>query len=276
MAFKDYDLVWYNGELEEYKNHIYSVVGLATSSDSVICIRENHPEDIFFDPALLSLIKENAPKYSVKDRPLYLDFEQDTITSCQVVAVYPSRFAQNGYSIRILRDNSTIEFYVLEETLIPDIELTDSAQTTYKHINQVAGYLSLFAIDLLHRGRYHDASKLSGIEKYLLDQLETVNTTEGNAPYGSPEYKKRTKILKPMLKLHYARNSHHPEHYENGVMGMNLADIIEMAVADWPAAAARNGDPVVGLTKSCERYGIDNQLKSIIANTYRVNNIKWE
>ena len=40
------------------------------------------------------------------------------------------------------------------------------------------------------------------------------------------------------IEHHYAVNSHHPEHYEAGIAGMSLFDLIEMLV-DWKAASER-------------------------------------
>jgi hypothetical protein len=68
------------------------------------------------------------------------------------------------------------------------------------------------------------------------------------------------------LKHHYANNRHHPEHFENGINGMNLLDVIEM-VCDWKAAADLKGvEP--NLDYLAQRFGISDQLKNIIAATF--------
>jgi hypothetical protein len=59
--------------------------------------------------------------------------------------------------------------------------------------------------------------------------------------YGSPEYQASLNAVEPNpIKLHYSRNSHHPEHHANGIKDMELPDIIEM-VCDWWAASKTYG-----------------------------------
>ena len=72
------------------------------------------------------------------------------------------------------------------------------------------------------------------------------------------------------LKHHYAANSHHPEHYENGIDGMTLIDVLEM-LCDWKAATERHadGDIMRSLEVNRERFGISDQLANILANTVR-------
>jgi hypothetical protein len=125
---------------------------------------------------------------------------------------------------------------------------------------------------LIERGVVHDNSKYTDPEKTLLDAMEYINVNEGNAPYGSEEYKKRTAILKPMLKHHYANNSHHPEHHNNGVYGMNLIDVVEM-LCDWKAASMRNKEDAMNITAACARYNISDQLMKIFINT--ANMLGW-
>jgi hypothetical protein len=72
------------------------------------------------------------------------------------------------------------------------------------------------------------------------------------------------------LKHHYRENSHHPEHYENGVDDMDLLDVIEM-LCDWMAAVSRmkDGDIEKSIEINADRFGISEQLKSILINTIR-------
>ena len=46
--------------------------------------------------------------------------------------------------------------------------------------------------------------------------------------FGSDEYKVALVGMGEGVKRHYAANRHYPEHYENGVNDMTLADIVEM------------------------------------------------
>lgn len=141
----------------------------------------------------------------------------------------------------------------------------DSRPDTYKHIGRVRHYLTRLIVELLDRAQYHDESKLSGIEKEGFDTLE--NTLSG-LTYGSPEYRAGLKTNKPAIDHHYAHNSHHPEHFPNGIQGMNLLDVCEM-LADWKAASERhdNGDFLASIEHNQGRFGYSDDLKAIFINT---------
>lgn len=76
--------------------------------------------------------------------------------------------------------------------------------------------------------------------------------------------------MEPALDHHYANNSHHPQHYENGVDGMDLFDIVEMFF-DWKAAGERtkDGDIFKSININKERFGLSEQLVKIFENTAR-------
>lgn len=139
---------------------------------------------------------------------------------------------------------------------------------TLKHKLRVAELLNDAAIELLQRAKVHDDSKLIGVEKELLDQLQVRLDAHGYPKYGTPEYDENTKLLKPMLDSHYAKNTHHPEHYTNGVNGMDLFDVIEMFF-DWKAASERNKDTNMNLLVACRTKKVDEQLTDIFVNTAR-------
>lgn len=145
----------------------------------------------------------------------------------------------------------------------------DSSKDTQKHIDRVEELLLEAVAELLKRGVEHDASKLLPPEKEYFDKY----TPElANLVFGTPEYKESCARLKPALDHHYANNSHHPQHYENGINGMNLFDIMEMAM-DWLASTERGKKDTGNIYKSLEinseRYGISKQLKSILFNTFK-------
>ncbi len=144
--------------------------------------------------------------------------------------------------------------------------MSDSGPITTKHIARVKTLLDVAVWEISRRGIVHDQSKFNPIEKEPLDEMQRLIDEEGPAPYGSDEYKRRTALLGPMLEHHYANNSHHPEHYPDGVSGMDLFDVIEMFF-DWKAASERGGENDIGLSHSVERFKIDPQLASILANT---------
>jgi hypothetical protein len=141
----------------------------------------------------------------------------------------------------------------------------DSAKDTQKHIDRVQELLNNAAGNLAERGRVHDQSKLKDPEKSFFDEFTPKLK---NCTYGGDEYKAYLKQLKPALDHHYANNSHHPEHYENGVNGMNLFDLLEMFL-DWKAASERheNGDIRKSINYNKERFQISDQLTQILHNT---------
>jgi Family of unknown function (DUF5662) len=75
--------------------------------------------------------------------------------------------------------------------------------------------------------------------------------------------------LKIALDHHYLQNTHHPEHYQNGIDGMSLLDLVEMLI-DWKAASERHPEGM-NIARSIEvssrRFSIGEQLKQILLNT---------
>ncbi len=136
---------------------------------------------------------------------------------------------------------------------------------TFRHIEQVRAYLNLFIRELLHRGELHDQSKLDHPE---VEAFTEYTPKLAASTYGSKEYEEFRLLMKPALDHHYARNSHHPEHYKNGINDMTLIDLVEM-LCDWKAATLRHNDG--NLRKSIElnakRFNISPQLTEILENT---------
>lgn len=147
----------------------------------------------------------------------------------------------------------------------------DSIEDTLKHIKRVNEILIYFSVDLLKRAAIHDDSKLHSPEKELFDEF-TPKLKEST--YGSDEYYEFLEGLKEALDHHYKNNSHHPEHYENGINGMNLFDLVEM-IADWKAATERHddGDINKSLEINQQRFEYTDQLKQIFKNT--VEYLEW-
>ena len=96
-----------------------------------------------------------------------------------------------------------------------------------------------------------------GTQKHL-DKIE----------YGSKEYQDSLAALGDALKHHYEMNDHHPQHFENGIDGMGLLQLVEMYL-DWSAAARRNkdGDIRQSIEINREKYGMSDQLYHIFLNT---------
>jgi hypothetical protein len=142
----------------------------------------------------------------------------------------------------------------------------DSRADTLAHIERVDELLNDCAQRMEMRGMVHDQSKLQEPEKSTFDACTMKLKTMA---YGSYEYKAALAELKPALDHHYAANSHHPEHYANGVDGMNLFDVLEMLM-DWKAATERmknGGDIRRSLEINRDRFKLSPQLENILANT---------
>jgi hypothetical protein len=146
----------------------------------------------------------------------------------------------------------------------------DSTADTLQHIRKVSKYLGDFAQEMIQRGSIHDESKLHAPEKELFDEMTPLLSS---LVYDSPEYKESLLKLNVALDHHYLVNSHHPQHYENGVDGMNLMDLVEMFY-DWKAATERtsNGNISTSVDKNAERFNLSPQLVNIFKNTIKNHN----
>lgn len=135
---------------------------------------------------------------------------------------------------------------------------------TTKHINEVARMMRDTAWKVVERSKSHDASKFESPEREMYEvwrpKLDALDIQ-------SDEYKQTLAQMGEGLKHHYAANQHHPEHFENGIAGMNLVDLLEM-ICDWKAAAARKNEPV-NMKWASDRFGIqpDSLLYHVIENT---------
>ncbi len=148
----------------------------------------------------------------------------------------------------------------------PQSAAARAKKVTDDHIKRVRELLDMASGMLSVRGFLHDRTKYDEKELGPLSEMQTVIEREGQAPFGSDEYKRRTAMLGPMLGHHYANNSHHPEHYENGVAGMCLIDLVEMFF-DWKAASERGEEPMMNLTAAIERFAVSPQLAQVFRNT---------
>lgn len=140
---------------------------------------------------------------------------------------------------------------------------------TRKHIANVNQFMHIIIKHLMDRADNHDRTKTESPEIELFSEL---TPKLAGCTYNSEEYKKFLAQLKPALDHHYAssNNRHHPEHFPNGIDGMNLIDLIEMLV-DWVSACKRHNDG--NILKSIEintkRFNISQQLKAILENTVK-------
>jgi len=141
----------------------------------------------------------------------------------------------------------------------------DSAPDTIKHAHMVHQLIEIFNTQLRRAGSVHDMSKLFEPEKSAFDAwTPRLNETE----YGSTDYQEALDGLKPALDNHYAENSHHPEHHENGIAGMTLVDLVEM-FCDWKAASMRHADGnfLTSLAINETRFDLPEEVIEIFYNT---------
>jgi Family of unknown function (DUF5662) len=136
---------------------------------------------------------------------------------------------------------------------------------TQAHQEVVKMYIERLVSMLHDRASYHDATKLMSPE---LEVFAEYTPKLAKTTFGSPEYDDQLKDMQIALKHHYANNRHHPEHFPNGVRGMNLIDLLEM-VADWKASSLRQhtGNALVDIEKNQERFGYSDDLAAILKNT---------
>ena len=145
-----------------------------------------------------------------------------------------------------------------EYSSIPDTKI---------HISTVRGNMLKIISEIALRAETHDKTKMSEDEVKYFDEY---TPKLAGCTYGSDEYKQYLSELKPALDHHYSIERHHPEHFENGIRGMNLIDLIEM-FCDWYAATLRHndGDLLKSIDINQKRFGYSDDLKAILVNTYK-------
>jgi hypothetical protein len=149
----------------------------------------------------------------------------------------------------------------------------DSTADTQTHIRQVAEFMCQITNNLEIRAKVHDQSKLQSPEKEAFDVLTPKLK---DLTYGSDEYRAALREMKPAIRHHYEANSHHPEHYQEGVLGMSLMDVIEM-LADWAAAGQRQQPPNSinsAIAHNAQRFDIPPYVVQILYNT--VKELGWK
>lgn len=137
------------------------------------------------------------------------------------------------------------------------------------HRLRVFQLMSKISQEVMLRGNRHDETKLDPEE--LPHYVATIDEFDKH-PFGSEGYAKAKESLGPAVVHHYKHNRHHPEHFEGGIEGMNLIDLLEM-LADWKSATQNHpenpGNMARSLTLGIEKYKISPQLAIILYNTAR-------
>ena len=103
-------------------------------------------------------------------------------------------------------------------------DLRNSVMDTKDHIRKVYKVAKDVTDSFLKRVEKHDASKLDDPEKTMFAKHgKNLSSIE----YGTKDYdKEMEEMKKDCLNHHYENNSHHPEHYPNGVNDMDIFDIL--------------------------------------------------
>lgn len=142
-------------------------------------------------------------------------------------------------------------------------------EKSIKHIDLVRHHMISCVHNLHARIMAHDASKLIDPERSARE--ESYSLLEG-IPFGTDEYFSvlHTK-LGPIAQHHYQHNAHHPEHYQNGVLGMTLFDLVEM-LCDLRAKCDEKNLQVIDLDTNRRIYNIPTPVYEILLNTVKEMN----
>jgi len=144
----------------------------------------------------------------------------------------------------------------------------DSRNDTMQHRFKVIEAIEIVVDKLGARELHHDDSKLEPPEKEVFDEFTPKLSA---TTFGSDEYKANTAAMRPAIEHHQSVNRHHPEHFENGIAGMNLVDVVEM-MCDWWAASKRHADgDIFRSIEICQkRFRFSDEMKSIFINTAKL------
>lgn len=132
------------------------------------------------------------------------------------------------------------------------------------HIRCVQNKLFKLITALSIRLQEHDKSKLREPEFSLWKKMDE----EPRYQYGSKEYKEKNERYRELFEMHYKTNSHHPEHFQNGISDMTLIDLAEM-LCDWISYKdnIRVSEAIEMVEKQSERFGYSDEIKNILINT---------
>lgn len=163
------------------------------------------------------------------------------------------------------QDTNNRTWHFEHELTVRPMTRDDVIRSTAKHIRRVGALLLESASCLTKRAIDHDRSKWSEQE---WPAFEATTPKLAGLTYGTEEYRASLREIQPALKHHYANNSHHPEHYANGIESMTLEDLIEM-LCDWKAAGERHADGSMAksLKQNAERFKIPSAMMVVLINT---------
>ena len=192
----------------------------------------------------IDIIIEELKNY--KKAPLNDNLQNLTLVDLLILLLYGEDFNFNNKFLKSIYHNS--KNYKYEQSFLTQEKLCQ------KYIEE-----------LYDRKLNHDKTKLELPEKLSFDKAKPLK----NMTYGSEEYNKNLLELKAALEHHYRYNRHHPEHFGNGILGMNILDMNEM-ICDWTATATRQANSNIfdGIENANKRrFNYDNKMVRILSNT---------
>ena len=152
----------------------------------------------------------------------------------------------------------------LEGDIIKDKSALATIESILKHKTSVKKKLTFLVEELEKRAENHDNSKLQQPELNYLIEMDK----EGRKKYGSQEYFDKMKRWEKFFKHHYENNRHHPDHFSNGVEGMNLIDLCEYIVDIISYYDNMHvEDAIKTINEQKTRFKFDDQLTQILKNT---------
>lgn len=141
----------------------------------------------------------------------------------------------------------------------------DSAPSTEAHIRTVQRIGDTVIKSLEDRFTWHDSSKTCDPEKACYDKYIPMLQ---KAKYGSKEYYDIKKEMeKDGLNHHFQVNRHHPEHFENGISGMTIVDLVEYFVDTYAASTRSDTQYSAGVKMNQEKHKLPDELVQIFMNT---------
>lgn len=144
-------------------------------------------------------------------------------------------------------------------------KMYDSTRDTDIHKDNIQYVWSIIKKYMQYKIDHHDDSKYMDPEKPVYDKYIPLLR---KYKYGTPEYKKvREEMERDGLTHHYAANRHHPEHFEDGIAGMDLFDFLEHVVDCYASSLVSDTSFRDGLEKNAERFGYPEELLSILRHT---------
>jgi len=202
----------------------------------------------------------------------------------------PSNGLNSPWTLSPPEDLPSVDVEAHLDRMPTDEELASHDERTAEHIENVARKMRLlngqirypvqesdeelsiprrtahwFQLLIEERARNHDNSKREWPERPIFARIDAKLQ---DLTYGSDQYQEALDFLGPVLDHHYAANPHHPEFYPDGIRGMTLLDLGEMA-CDWAAAIERHGDghPLQSMEQNRERFGLSDGLALLLTNT---------